>query len=328
MSISLPNRRRATLYLLAAAVVAVFALSLSGREWLYRGARSPAPGDDGAEAGRPPAGDYRRIVSLAPSLTETLYALELGDRVVGVTRFCRYPPEVADKPEVGGFLDPNLETIVALEPDLVVMLTEHKASPALAELGPPCLVVSHKTVDDIVASIETIGRTCRRKAKAAKLADEIRATVQRVARLTADLPQPSVLVAVDRPRGTGRIEDVYVAGNDGFFSRIIELAGGRNALADDLPAFPAMSAEGILEVNPEVIIDLTPNVADDPASAEAALADWAALEEVAAVANDRVHVLRGDYVSVPGPRFVLLLEDLARLLHPEAAWDDDESPPS
>ena len=117
-----------------------------------------------------PRGPYHRIVSLAPSVTETVFALGLGDRVVGVSRFCRFPPEVEKLPNVGGMLDPNIEAIVALEPDLVLMLIEHEQSlPALEKMGLNCLSVNHQNIEGILASLNTIGQVCDAQPAAERL---------------------------------------------------------------------------------------------------------------------------------------------------------------
>jgi len=263
----------------------------------------------------------RRIVSLSPSITEILFALGLGDRVVGVTRYCGYPPEAAGKAKVGGLLDTNYEAIVALEPDLVIMREENRdALDKLRQLGIPALLVSHTTVEGILDSMATIGRRCGAAARAAELVASLKERMAGIERKTRALDRPRVLFAVERTLGTGRIEDVYVAGRGGFIDRVIELAGGRNACPETLAGFPVVSGEGIIQMNPDVILDMVPVLLQQEHAKESLLADWRQLAEVTAVRQGRVYVLDDDYAFIPGPRFVLLAEKLARLLHPEVDW--------
>jgi iron complex transport system substrate-binding protein len=262
----------------------------------------------------------RRIISMAPSVTETLFALGLGDRVVGVSRFCNYPPEAAQKPRIGGLFDPNFEAIVALHPDLIVLLDGSAENrPAFGKLRLPTLVVGHKSVDGILASITTIGQACGVQPRAEALAADLHARIRRVQAKVAGLPQPRVMFAVERTLGTGKVQDVYVAGADGHLDRIIALAGGQNAYQGTV-RFPVVSSEGILKMNPEVIVDMVPRLI--PGADRTTLADdWQQLAQVDAVKHNRVFVLDDDYVSVPGPRFILFVEKLARLVHPEADWE-------
>jgi len=293
---------------LAATIVGVFAGSHWARQRLVPQQPPPLPQHP------------QRIISLAPSITETLFALGLGDRVVGVTRYCVYPPEVRLKPKLGGLMDPNFEAVVALRPDLVIT-TEgaDQHDQAFAKLRLPLVIVCHKDLDGILASITTLGRAGGAAARAERLVADLRARRARVRRKTAGRGRPRVLFSVDRTPGTGHIEDAYVAGADGQFDRMIEIAGGQNAYTGRV-RFPVVSSEGILHINPQVIVDLASRLA--PGMSRAAVrADWNALAGVEAVVHNRVYVLDDDYVSVPGPRVILFVEKLARLIHPEADWD-------
>lgn len=266
-------------------------------------------------------GQANRIVSMAPSVTETLFALGLGDRVVGVTRFCDYPPEAQSRARIGGFHDPNIEAVVALRPDLVILLEGQEDNlETCRKLNLPALVVDHKNIDGILDSIATIGRACGASGRAGEILAGIRRRLDAVAARTAGLPRPRVLFAIERTLGTGGIEDVYIAGRDGHIDRIIELAGGRNAYTDGRVRFPAVSAEGIMQMDPEVIVDLVPGLAGGGLDREQLAADWGQLDRVAAVRAGRVCVLDDDFAYKPGPRFILLVEKLARLLHPEVDW--------
>ena len=307
------NRPRVpTKIVFAAIIVLVFAGSYVARRQIERGEARATRGLGGAT----------RIVSMAPSITETLFALGLGDRVVGVTRYCNYPPETEGKARVGGYLDPNFEAVVALDPDLVVMLVEHEQSlPAFDKLGLNTLVVRHKDVTGILESFPAIGRRCGREAEAQRMVADIETRIERIRRKTAGLARPRVMFTIERTAGSGSIEDCYIAGADGFFDKIIDLAGGQNAYRQGMVRFPVVSHEGILRMDPQVIVDMTPGLSAGRLAKETILADWQQLGQVEAVKNHRVHLMDHDYAFVPGPRFILLVEELARLIHPEVDWE-------
>ena len=255
---------------------------------------------------------------MAPSVTETLFALGLGPRVVGVSRYCQYPPEARQKPRVGGFLDPNFEAIVALRPDLVVVLEGNTdATSAFETLQLPTLTVDHRGLDGLLESITTFGRTFGVEKEADILLGKIQAQLNAVEKKIAQRARPRVLISVDRAPGTGRLQDVYVVGHDGHLDRVLELAGGQNAFPRRDVRFPVVSAEGILEINPEVIIDVVPEATVARLGEATLLADWNQVADVEAVRGGRVHLLTDDHATIPGPAFIELVEWLAARLHPE-----------
>ncbi|MDY0168889.1 MAG: helical backbone metal receptor [Thermoguttaceae bacterium] len=293
--------------LFAAAIVVLFAGSWIGKASLRKETAVPDP---------PSTEAPRRIVSMAPSVTEMLFALGLGDRVVGATRYCSYPPEVAELPRVGGHLDPNFEAIVRLRPDLVVLLSEQQdLAESLGKLGLRSATVNDDSVEQILDSIASLGERCHAKALAEELVRDLRTRMDAVRQRTADLPKPTVLVVVDRALDAGTIQDTYMAGRDDYFEHLIELAGGRNAYRGPAIPYPVVSVEGIIRISPEVIIDLA--AGRIPEHTAQAIADWQRFPQIDAVAQQRIYALSGDYAMIPGPRFVLLLEALAERIHPE-----------
>lgn len=296
----------------------VFAVCLVARTRLPDAQREPA------------SGSPRRIVSMAPNLTETLFTLSLGDRVVGVTRYCLHPPAAAERattlgeqrPTIGGHLDPNFEAVVTLRPDLVVLLREQAdLVDSFAKLGIPTLTVSDNGLPEIYAAIERIGTACGAADRAQRLVDDMRRRVQRIKQRTAGLPRPRVLLVIDRTQGTGAIEDAYVVGSDAYMERLVHLAGGQNAYRGPAVAYPVVSAEGLIHLDPEVIIDFSAatgavNKGDDH------LADWRTMPELSAVREGRIYALRQKGILLPGPRTVDLLEALAERIHPATASRD------
>jgi iron complex transport system substrate-binding protein len=267
-------------------------------------------------ADRPPVG-AARIVSLAPSVTETLFEMGLGDRVVGVTRYCLYPAEARTKPQIGGYYDPNFEAVAASRPDLVITLTEHReARSELGRLGLPTLTVDHSTVAGILKSVLEIGRACGCPERAASLYERLSSRLRKVAERTFGRPRPRVLISVGSMAGDASTGRITVCGKKGYFEELIDLAGGRNAFERDID-FPALSAEGVLEIHPDVIVDLWPDLKEKGLSSEAVRQKWKTIPGLRA----RICVIGENYAMIPGPRIVLLLEDLAGALHPEAMHD-------
>ena len=270
-----------------------------------------------------PQWECRRIVSMAPSITETLYALGLGDHVVGVSRFCEYPPEVKEKPRVGGYFDPNLEAILLLKPDLVIMLEEQTETvPAMMRLDMETLVVNHKTIDGIIESFRTIGRVCGRGPEGRRMARQIGERLNSIRNKTKDAQRPSVLLVMDRTFQNDRLSDIYVAGADKYFDTIIDAAGGRNVCRIESVRNPVVSSEGIIWLDPDVIIDLVWPDALRQYDRKKIIDDWSELPQVKAVKDGRILVYDKSFACVPGPRLIQFLDVLARELHPELDWDE------
>lgn len=281
---------------------------------VFAGCGPTDPSSGAGAVASPPS----RIVSLAPSLTEILFALGVGDRVVGVTSYCDYPPAAEALPKVGGLLDPNIEAIVALRPDLVVLLNTHQnVEEQLRSMGIRSLLVGGATVDQVLASMVEIGEACGCGERARKLEGRLRRRMRRIEQAVAGRPRPKVLLSIGRTMGEGMIKDIYVAGEDGYFSELIRLAGGRNACDEKTIAFPLVTQEGILQMGPDIIIELAADLEKTTLSVEDIQREWRTLEHVPAVEHGHVAVCTEDYVTVPGPRFIELLEHMARVIHPE-----------
>ena len=295
------------------AALAVFGLCFLARRGVGRTDATPP-------AERRTVAPYGRIISLAPSITETLFAIGLGDAVVGVTRYCDYPPEARSKHRVGGVYDPNYEAITALAPDLVVMLPGLEDPREYLEArGVRVLTCKHESIGEILESIQRIGRTCGVPEQAEAVVQGLRERMAAIAARTHGLERPTVMVGVGRNVATNRIEGVYIAGKGSFYDQFIDQAGGMNAYGGDLP-FASVSAEGILKMNPAVIVEMLGNMSGLDIDPGQAVRAWGALPQVDAVRNGRVHLICGDFAVIPGPRFIRILEELAHALHPELGW--------
>src|SRR5688500_12074017 len=235
-------------------LLAVVAAALGGSTALKR--LVPSRGGEERHAPKIPA----RIISLAPSTTETLFALGLGDRVVGVTRYCEFPPEARSKPSIGGYYDPNYEAVVDARPDLIITLPEHvEVRRELQKLGLAFLTVDHRKVPGILESVETLGAACGVPEKAAALRADLAARIRELAARTAGRPCPRVLGSIGRMAGDESMTRITACGRGGFYDELIGLAGGVNAFEREV-SFPAISPEGLLAARPDVIIDLHPEL--------------------------------------------------------------------
>jgi iron complex transport system substrate-binding protein len=255
----------------------------------------------------------QRIVSTSPGITETLYALGLGDRVVGVTTYCRYPPEAAKKPKIGTYLQPNIETILSLKPDLVIAETSGvRRASRISSLNLKVLEVDNTTLAGIYESIRRIGAAAGVPAAADALAARIRSNLEDVRKRTAGR-RPRVLVIVGRT--PGRLEELVAAGKGSHLDELIAIAGGDNIFEDSAAPYAKISMEALLRRNPEVIVDIG-ELMQTGAGGETAL--WSRYPALAAVKEHRVFALQNDIFVVPGPRIAEAARALARLFHPEA----------
>jgi iron complex transport system substrate-binding protein len=263
----------------------------------------------------------RRIISTAPSITEMLYALGLGDRVVGVTTYCKYPAEAATKPKIGTYIQPNLEAILALRPDLVVIQTNPiQLRAKLERLGLRVLEVGHDNVQGVYDSIAQIGGAAGVPQRAKALDESLRAQLASIRDRVAKLPQRRVMIVVGR--APGRLEDIIAVGQASYLNDIVQIAGGTNVFRDAVSPYPKVGMEEILARNPEAIVDMgemgDTNVTDAHRRAIAGL--WNKLSSIDAVRKGRVFAIAPEAYTIPGPRMVEAARAFARMLHPEARW--------
>jgi len=261
----------------------------------------------------------QRIVSLAPSNTEILFALGLGSKVVGVTKFCDYPPEVPEKVKngdiavIGGFADPSIERIIALNPDLVLAASslQEKVVKDLEEKGIAVIALNPKKVDQILADIILVGRASGKLEEAENLTDHMRQLIDTVISKGEN--------ATYRPRVYYEVwyEPLYTIGPGTWQNELIEMAGGVNIFADAKEAYPIVSAEAVIERNPEIIVVKIGYMG----SAQSAI--WEDFEKrpgwiaISAVKNGRIYEIDENTVVRSGPRIVQGLQQLAKFIHPE-----------
>jgi len=259
-----------------------------------------------------------RVISMAPSITECIFSIGGGERVVGVTTFCNYPKATDALPKIGGYTDANYEMIYSLKPDLAILLNEHfAAAERLAALDIPHIRVDTSTIPAIFETLRTLGEVLRTENEAEKEIGRLQHRMDEIKTLTQEAPKRRVLISIGRNMGSGGLTDVYVAGKQTLYNEMLELIGAENVYSGSME-YARLSHEGIMRLGPDVIIDLIPDLESSiNLNLEEVRREWDILKNVTAVKNDEVHVFGGDYVCVPGPRFVLTFENIAKAVYPE-----------
>lgn len=249
-----------------------------------------------------------RIVSLAPSITEMLFAMEAGDQLVGVTDFCDYPPEALKKPKVG-YSNPNMETLVALQPDLVVAPNDFLKPDVIAKLDQlkiPVFILADKNVEGIFVHIQTLGRIVGRSSKADTVAMQLRQQVAAIQqRIHGRAPVRMLYVLNSQP--------LITVGPGSFIDQLIGMAGGINIAAKTGTPYPRLSMEAVLQEDPEALVFPVGKAEGISESEQQAWRQWSTMT---AVKKDRLHQISADWLNRPGPRIAKGLESLAAVLHP------------
>lgn len=252
----------------------------------------------------------RRIVSLAPSITENLFALGLGDNVVGVTDYCDFPPEAVKKEKVGGGLNPSLEKIVSLKPDLVLGLLAVSSLRAVRlseRLGLPVYLLDSRGFLGVVKTIEELGRLTGTEGKALEMVNQIKARAQAVRDLVRDRKKPRVLFLVWQ-------EPLWTVGKDSFLNDLVEMAGGASVTGDIKGETTILSPEAVIARAPEIILVSLASGANQRQQISMSLARF---NSVPAVKKGKVFVLDSAQLNRASYRVVQGAEELARIFHPE-----------
>ncbi len=256
------------------------------------------------------------IISCSPNITETVFALGQGDRLVAVSSYCDYPPEVASLPNVGNYLSPNFEQIALLTPEMLLLAGEHEKVATFAEMNNIRAVNAHMdnlaTIESGIATVaEALGVPDRGVALWAQIDSELQAIRDRV----AGKPKPRVLVLTFRTDHD--LNTLFTVGGKSFVSELVDVAGGHNIFADSDATYFEASKESVVVLAPDVIIEFHAgqNLSEDEIAAYRS--DWAALDSLPAVRSGRVHLFTESYGLRPGPRVALIAERFAKWIHPE-----------
>lgn len=256
----------------------------------------------------------QRIVSLAPSITENLFALGLGDRIVGVTIYCDYPPRAKEKEKVGGGINPSVEKVLSLRPDLILGLrgaSSLMVIKSLEKFGLSAYLLESKGFAGILGTIEQLGRLTGTERKARGLMKEVKDRADAIARLVGNSNRPKVLFVVwDEP--------LWTVGKDSFLTGLIAMAGGVSVTEEIKVETAPVGLEAIVQMAPEIILVSLAFGGNRPALP---LTRLRRLNSVPAVREDKIFVLDSAILNRPSYRVAEGLEKLARIFHPELFAD-------
>jgi cobalamin transport system substrate-binding protein len=270
--------------------------------------------DQVAQAFRP-VDSPRRIVSLIPAVTEMIFAMGEGSRLVGVSNYDRFPPQVEKIDRVGGLLDPNVEKILSLRPDLVIVYnTQQELKQRLERASIPFYLYEHRALPDIMQTARSVGARIGAPDAANRLASKMESDLADIKRSTAGLPKPKTLLVFGRDPGS--LRHINTSGGYGFLHDMLTVAGGDDVFSDVKKQSIDATTEMILGRAPEVIIELRYGDALKAADVAREVRAWDALPSLPAVRNHRVYLLFGDEFVVPGPRIVAATRRFAETLHP------------
>jgi iron complex transport system substrate-binding protein len=306
MSFSRLSQERSKFLLLRALFIWFFMASFIGLAWAAHGATfHDALGRQVTLEGPP-----KRLIGLAPSLTEILYFLGLGDRVVGVTQFSSYPPEAALKPKVGSYVNLNVERIIDLSPDLVIATqdgNERQDVELLEQAGIAVFVVNPRNVQEVIETIQKVGSVCGAPKRAKAQSEQLASRVDHIVYKTRSLRKPLVFIQI-------QLQPIMTVNANTFHHDLIRLAGGRNMTENEPFTYPRISLEEVIRRKPEVILISS---MERKGRFEKARLEWFKWTSIPAVQTGRVHLIDSDLIDRPSPRLIEGLEAMATFIHPE-----------
>jgi iron complex transport system substrate-binding protein len=248
----------------------------------------------------------QRVVSLAPGITEIVFALNKGNTLVGVTKFCDYPAAAKRIQPVGGFLDINIEAIIALNPDIVLLYPEHFAKVNFLRPKTRIVVVQHKRLADLLRSIQTIAGVLGAEIEGKRLIADIQGKLQRISARSAGKKKIRTLFVAGR--NVDELKNMYIIGKSDFINDLLEVAGGTNAYEGNVN-YPSISMETVVFLNPEFIFEISSHY--EGISDEKILGLWRPYRMIRAVKNNRIEIIKNSYWLRPGPRLASIAEELA-----------------
>ena len=265
----------------------------------------------------------QRIISTSPSITEILFELGLQDRIVAVTDFCIYPEEACHLPSIGGVLNPDIETIVSLTPDLIILQSDSaKVKKNIKSLGIPTISIKVRTISDIFESINRLGKELNCKEAAKKLLlllkEKINAFKQK---LEGQLPKKVLLLLGD---SSDPARDLYAVGPGTFLNELLVLSGGKNILNNSKAQYPKLSKEFIIEQSPEIIIEAGPKSDLPQKEIDYRVGQWNRFPTIRAGRDKRIYFIGADYILIPGPRLVKILKNFVQVIHPDLSNSQTE----
>ncbi|MEN8222873.1 MAG: helical backbone metal receptor [Acidobacteriota bacterium] len=253
-----------------------------------------------------------RVISLSPSITEILFELGAGDKIVGNTKFCNYPPAAVPIRNIGGYLDINLEMIIELKPDIIFHYPEHFRKIKKLSQYTKLVQVSHKSINDMTDSIKIISRELGISKKGITLTGKISKQLDRVRMKVKKEQKRKIIIIIGRD--PNQLRNITIIGKGDFLNEIIKISGGENAYKGEI-TYPSVSIESLIKMDPELIIEFS--FSENPPSKEATLSLWNEFPYIKAVKNNNIHVISDDYWVRPGPRIGKIAESMYKMLHKE-----------
>ena len=257
-----------------------------------------------------------RIISTSPAITEILFAIGAGDRVVGVTDYCNFPKKACLLPSIGGPLNPSTEKWIALKPDLIILQDDSVVLKKHAKVFKiPTLEVSVNNLENILRSIQVIADAMQTPKAGKQLADKIKIQIDNY-RISLEKTKPhQVLMLLSDTNDPSR--DLYAVGRNTFLNELLSIAGGENILPDTMATYPKISKEFIIAKSPEIIIEIGPTANLSNEGILNRKKAWTIYPTINAVKNDRLYFVGANYILIPGPRLVKILDILTRNIHPK-----------
>ena len=252
----------------------------------------------------------QRIVSLAPGLTEILYTIGLDEKIAGVTSYCNWPPQARQKPLIGGFINPSVEKIVSLKPDLIIVTADGNRKDIIQKLeriGLSVYVTNPSDTAGILKSILHIGEITNRETEAGKLVEKLQKRLNNIAEQIKHKSKPRVFFQIG-------LEPVITVGKGTLINETIERAGGVNVAGLDTARYPRYSTEGIMQASPEIVL-FAPMIHDKEFTAVKKF--WQEFKGVPAVKNNKIYPVNTDIISRASPRIVDAIEKMALIFHPD-----------
>ncbi|MDP2970957.1 MAG: cobalamin-binding protein [Deltaproteobacteria bacterium] len=251
----------------------------------------------------------KRIVSLAPNITEILFSLGLDEEVVGVSIHCNYPEKAKGRVRVGSYISIDFERVISLRPDLVIATgagNPREMVERLERLGFPTYAIFPKRFDDVLQSIRHLGQVVAKEKEALSIIESMQRRKERVVERTKNLSRPKVFLQIGEA-------PIVTVGKGSFGDDLIRLTGGENIAGNDREMYPRLGMEEILKRSPEVILISSMNPKGDY---EKAFREWERWKMIPAVKHGRIYLIDSDLIDRPSPRIIEGLEEMARLIHP------------
>ena len=240
--------------------------------------------------------------------------------MVGVTDFCKYPLKACQISSIGGLVNPHMETIVALRPDLVLHLAHSiRMEQNTQTLGIPSMKVDMDTVEDILKSIQFLGVTLGVEKNATRLRKKLIDGIKSYKNRLKNVPPKEALLLLGDSSDPGR--DLYATGRGTFLHELLEISGGINIIPESLAQYPRITKEFIIEKSPEVIIEAGPKSRLSPEQIKDRMQGWKRFPSIRAVQSGQIHYIGEDYILIPGPRLLKIIEQFSKALHPEIFRD-------